>query len=169
MQATPIQKVEIAETIATANVEIFAVEASPAISENIAPLLFEITLSHDKKWAFIGRPADRTAPNSEVAASQNVLLSNILQALHIDKPIKSQLQNLTETGAQVIVALGEAVAQTLLNSQDSIENLRGKLHTIAGLSMVVTYDIDHLLANPLDKAKTWQDLCLARSAIAALT
>ena len=164
VQATPIQKVEIAETIATANVEILAVEASPAISENIAPLLFELTLSHDKKWAFIGKPADRID-----AASQNVLLSNILQALHIDKPIKSQVQNLTETGAQVIVALGEAVAQTLLNSQDSIENLRGKLHTIAGLSMVVTYDIDHLLANPLDKAKTWQDLCLARSAIAALT
>ena len=162
VESASIQKVEVTETIATANVETLSVEHPPAIRENIAPILFEITLSHDKKWAFICKPADRID-----ATSQGMLLSNILQALHIDKPIKSQVQNLTEIGAQVIMAMGEATAQALLNSQDSIENLRGKLHTVADSTVVATYDLAHLLANPLDKANTWQDLCLASAHIAS--
>ena len=163
VEATPIQKIEIAETIVTANVENLPVEPSPTTSENIAPISFEMTLSQDKNWAFICKPADRMD-----TASQSMLFSNILQALHIDKPVKSQLQNLTEIGAQVIVAMGESAAQALLNSQDSIESLRGKLHTVADLTVVATYDLAHLLANPQDKASTWQDLCLARSAINVL-
>ena len=163
VEAMRIQKVEIAETIATANVETLPVGASPAIGENIAPILFEMTLSQDKKWAFVCKPTYRID-----AASQGMLLSNILQALHIDKPVKSQVQNLTEIGAQVIVAMGETTAQALLITQDSIENLRGKLHAVADSTVVATYDLAHLLANPLDKANTWQDLCLASAHIQSL-
>ena len=163
VESTPIQKVEIIEVMATAIAAMPAAEASPTTSENIAPISFEMTLSQDKNWAFICKPADRMD-----TASQSILLSNILQALHIDKPVKSQVQNLAEIGAQVIVAMGESTAQTLLNSQDSIESLRGKLHTVADSTVVATYDLAHLLANQLDKASTWQDLCLARSAINVL-
>ncbi len=169
-----IQNIQNIEVMATAIAEIPVVEVLPTTSENqttsqnIAPIAFEMTLSQDKKWAFIYKLADRMD-----AASQSILLSNILQALYIDKPVKSQLQNLTENplteiSTQVIVAMGEPAAQALLNSQDSIENLRGKVHTVAGSTVVATYDLAHLLAKPLDKANTWQDLCLVRNLVDAL-
>jgi uracil-DNA glycosylase len=157
----------ITETVIAATIE-----AAPTAGEDLAATVFEMTLSQDKKWAFIYKPADRLDTRLQartgMSESSGMLLSNILQALHIDKPVKSQVQNLTEIRAQVIVVMGETVAQKLLNSQDSIENLRRKLHKVADSKVVVTDDLIHLLANPLDKARAWQDLCLARSAIESL-
>lgn len=161
---TPAE-VSFVEPIIAEKTTTVVVETLPVASKTIAPIVFEMTVSQDKKWAFISKPTDRMD-----TGLQAMLFSGILQALHIDKPVKSQLQNLTvknlaDIKAQVIVAMGEAAAQALLNSQDPIEKLRGKLHAKADSSIVVTYDLPHLLANPLDKAKTWQDLCLARSGI----
>ena len=116
---TPLLEPVIAEPNITA-----ITEALPAVSADLAPAIFEIMLSQDKNWAFIYKPADRTD-----IGLQGILLNNILQALHIDKPIQSTAQNLSEINAQLIVAMGESVAQTLLNSQNPIENLRGQGHS----------------------------------------
>ena len=102
-----------------------------------------------------------------------MLFNNILYALCIEKPTKMYAQNLANCklanlDAKIIVAMGESVAQTLLNSQEKLESLRGKLHTLDDAQLLVTYDIAHLLAKPLDKAKIWQDLCLARSYLQSL-
>ncbi len=63
---------------------------------------------------------------------------------------------------KLIIALGKFAAQLLLNTDDSIGSLRGKLHGYAGVPVVVTYHPAYLLRSPLEKAKAWEDLCLAR-------
>ena len=64
----------------------------------------------------------------------------------------------------VIIALGKTAAVSLLGlSEDTaLASLRGKLHSHAGIPLVVTYHPAYLLRKPADKAKSWQDLCLAQ-------
>lgn len=64
----------------------------------------------------------------------------------------------------IIVALGKTAAVSLLGlSEDTaLSGLRGKSHRYAGIPLVVTYHPAYLLRKPADKAKSWQDLCLAQ-------
>jgi len=69
---------------------------------------------------------------------------------------------------KVIVALGRFAAQTLLRSDAKIGTLRGSVHRYEGVPVIVTYHPAYLLRTLSDKAKAWEDLCLARSALRAL-
>ncbi len=62
---------------------------------------------------------------------------------------------------KLIVALGAVAAHRLLNTDESIANLRGTLHTCNGIPLIVTYHPAYLLRSPQDKAKVWDDLCFA--------
>ena len=66
---------------------------------------------------------------------------------------------------KIILALGRIAAQTLLLTDTSISRLRGKMHEYRGVPMVVSYHPAYLLRNPVDKAKVWDDLCLARDQV----
>jgi uracil-DNA glycosylase len=70
---------------------------------------------------------------------------------------------------RLILAMGRAAAQTLLNTEASIANLRGKLFRYQGVTTIVTYHPAYLLRNLPDKAKAWEDLCFARATMSALT
>jgi DNA polymerase len=63
---------------------------------------------------------------------------------------------------KVIVALGRFAAQSLLLTETPIGRLRGKVHGYRGIPLIVTYHPAYLLRNLPDKAKAWEDLCLAR-------
>jgi DNA polymerase len=63
---------------------------------------------------------------------------------------------------KLILALGRFAAQTLLNTEETIGRLRGKVHQHQGVPLIVTYHPAYLLRTPTDKAKAWEDLCLAR-------
>jgi DNA polymerase len=65
--------------------------------------------------------------------------------------------------------MGRAAAQTLLNTEASIANLRGKLFRYQGVTTIVTYHPAYLLRNLPDKAKAWEDLCFARATMSTLT
>jgi hypothetical protein len=65
-----------------------------------------------------------------------------------------------------IVAFG-AAAQTLLGDDAPVGGLRGRVHTHAGVPVVVTLALDYLLRHPAEKAKAWADLCLAVGLLAA--
>ena len=60
---------------------------------------------------------------------------------------------------RLIVALGRHAAHYLLNSEESLMKLRGKLHQFDTLKipLLVTYHPAYLLRNPADKAKAYQD------------
>ena len=116
---------------------------------------FNLTLSADKRWAFI-MPA-----SPDLTALQSSLFNNILLALKIDKTNTTLLTNLVGVEAKVIIAMGETTAQQLLNSTESIELLRGKTHTFENIPLIVTYHPHDMLQNLANKAKTWDDLCMA--------
>jgi uracil-DNA glycosylase family 4 len=69
---------------------------------------------------------------------------------------------------KLIVAMGRFAAQTLLSTDATIASLRGRLHSYAGVPLVVTYHPAYLLRNLPDKSKAWADLVFARKTMAGL-
>ena len=62
---------------------------------------------------------------------------------------------------RLVVALGRIAAQNLLNTETPIGKLRGAVHRLSGLPVVVTYHPAYLLRSPGEKRKAWVDLQLA--------
>ena len=62
---------------------------------------------------------------------------------------------------KIILAVGRIAAQTLLNTEAPLSKLRGKVHTLDGVPLVVVYHPAYLLRSLLEKRKAWQDLQLA--------
>ena len=62
---------------------------------------------------------------------------------------------------RIILALGRFAVQSLLGSAEPIGRLRGRVHHYQGVPVIVSYHPAYLLRALPDKAKAWQDLCLA--------
>lgn len=62
---------------------------------------------------------------------------------------------------KIILAMGAFAVQSLLRSSEPVGRLRGRVHHYQGVPLIVTYHPAYLLRNPADKAKAWDDLCLA--------
>lgn len=90
-------------------------------------------------------PANRKPEPDEIAACRPYLLAQI----ELIRP-------------KLILALGRVAAQSLLESHETIEHLRGQVHQFQSVPLVVTYHPAYLLRKPTDKARAWEDLCLAR-------
>jgi uracil-DNA glycosylase family 4 len=67
----------------------------------------------------------------------------------------------------VVLVMGRLAAQALLQSSEPFGKLRGRVHALHGMQAIVTHDAAYLLRNQLDKAKAWEDLCLAIHTISA--
>jgi uracil-DNA glycosylase family 4 len=65
--------------------------------------------------------------------------------------------------ADVVLVMGRLAAQALLQSNEPFGKLRGRVHELQGLRCIVTHDAAYLLRTQADKAKAWEDLCLAIS------
>lgn len=99
------------------------------------------------------RPPDNRDPAAdEVAACRPYLLAQI----ELIQP-------------KLIVVLGRFAAQSLLDTDASVEHLRGRVHAFRNVPLVVTYHPAYLLRKPTDKALAWEDLCLARRTYSSLT
>lgn len=66
---------------------------------------------------------------------------------------------------RVILAMGRFALQQLLRSDEAVGRLRGRVHAYEGVPLIVTYHPAYLLRQPADKAKAWEDLCLAASVV----
>ena len=68
---------------------------------------------------------------------------------------------------KIVLAVGRIAAQLLLGSDAPLGQLRGRSHSLKGgeLPLVVTFHPAYLLRSPSQKAKAWQDLCLARQIV----
>lgn len=69
---------------------------------------------------------------------------------------------------KLILALGRISGQTLLNTQSSLTNLRGRLYDYQGIPMIVTYHPAALLRNPQWKYPTWDDMRYLRKVFDAI-
>mgnify|MGYP001451531652 FL=1 len=90
-------------------------------------------------------PGNRNPEPDEVAACRPYLLAQI----ELIRP-------------KLILALGRFAAQSLLDTDEAIARLRGRVHRFQDVPLVVTYHPAYLLRNLPDKARAWEDLCLAR-------
>ncbi|NBQ87065.1 MAG: uracil-DNA glycosylase [Betaproteobacteria bacterium] len=70
---------------------------------------------------------------------------------------------------KIILAMGRFAVQSLLQSNEPIGKLRGRVHHYQGVPLVVTYHPAYLLRNLPEKAKAWADLCLARATLQSLS
>ena len=96
-------------------------------------------------------PGNRNPEADEIAACMPYLLSQI----ELIRP-------------KIILALGRFAAQNLLQTDEPIGRLRGRMHRFQDIPLVVTYHPAYLLRNLPDKARAWEDLCLARRAMQGL-
>ncbi|MFG6448719.1 uracil-DNA glycosylase family protein [Roseateles sp. BYS180W] len=108
----------------------------------------------------------------EGSAAQQVFIANTLKC----RPPRNRNPDPTELAQcapylqrqielvrpRIILAMGRFAAQALLGSSEPLGKLRGRVHEVHGRPVIVTYHPAYLLRNLTDKARAWEDLCLAR-------
>ena len=101
------------------------------------------------------RPPQNRDPNAEEVAACEPYLLRQVQAIR----------------PHILVALGRIAAQTLLKTDEPLAKLRGRLHQYGDppTPLLVTYHPAYLLRSPEQKAKAWEDLCMAAEALPQLT
>ena len=70
---------------------------------------------------------------------------------------------------RVIVLMGSLATQAVLGSTEPLGRLRGQVHRFEGVPVIVTYPLRNLMGTPQNKAKAWDDLCLALSQLQNLS
>ena len=70
---------------------------------------------------------------------------------------------------RIILAMGRFAVQSLLRSHEPIGKLRGRVHDFRGVPLIVTYHPAYLLRSLEEKARAWDDLCLAAETVKSCT
>ena len=162
---------------ASLEVSVDALVAAPIQSEVVAES--KIDLKNELKQHIIGSGdpnADWVFVGDETFdADVGILLDKMLIAIQLQRGKNVYLTQVSELDffnrqialiqPKLIFAFGEKFAQSLLESNDPLDALRGKVHQYKGVALVVSYSPSHLLHHTQDKAKAWADLCLARNTI----
>ncbi|MCB4810962.1 uracil-DNA glycosylase [Methylovorus menthalis] len=125
-----------------------------------------------------GQLLDNMLGAIQLKRGQNVYIANVLkcrppqnrdpqgeEVQQCDPFLKRQVELIKP---KLILALGKFAAQSLLNSDATIGSMRGRQHVYNGVPVIVTYHPAYLLRNLMDKAKAWEDLCLARATMRKL-
>jgi DNA polymerase len=142
------------------------------------------------EWLFVGEGpgADEDAQGEPFVGQAGKLLDNMLLAIGLKRGSNVYIANIVkcrppnnrnpepdEVAAclpylqrqiqliqpRLIVALGKVAATALLGKDATLASLRGTLHDYGGIPLIITYHPAYLLRSPSEKAKAWQDLCLA--------
>ena len=149
--------VAVIEEIVEAVVEATVIEA--ALPE---PQVFRHIVSEEGDYLFV-------LADTPAQADEERLLRNIFMAMKVKTKSPdisaNTLDIVSASNAKLVITMGEKAAQSLLQTTEPLENLRGKTHAWQGASLVATYDVVHLLQTSTDKAKAWDDLCLAMQAL----
>lgn len=91
------------------------------------------------------RPPGNRTPEPEEA---NTCMQFLWRQIEVVKP-------------EVIVALGSTAATYLLGQRQPLAGLRGRLHSVRGSRLIVTYHPAYLLRDPRQKKEAWADLQIA--------
>ena len=125
-----------------------------------------------------GRLLDAMLAAIGLSRNDNVYIANVLKSRppgnrnpepdEVAACMPYLLQQITLLQPKIIIAMGRFAAQNMLASKDAIASLRGRVHDFQGVPLIVTYHPAYLLRTLTDKAKAWEDLCLARQTYATL-
>ena len=152
--------------------------------------------SHNAEWMFVGEApgAEEDRRGEPFVGRAGKLLDEMLRALGLDRgtvfianilkcrPPNNRDPSVEEAAScreylerqidlvnpRIIVAVGRIAAQRLLDSDQPVGRLRGRVHELHDrqLPVVVTYHPAYLLRSPTQKRKVWDDLRLARRLLA---
>ncbi len=119
----------------------------------------------------LSRQADAEAAGDVARSGQGVYIANVLkcrppgnrnpQPDEIAQCEPYLQRQVALVQPRIILAMGRFAVQSLLNTTEPIGRLRGRVHQYQGVPVVVTYHPAYLLRALPEKAKAWQDLCLA--------
>jgi DNA polymerase len=100
------------------------------------------------------RPPENRDPTADEVAACTPFLN---QQIELIKP-------------RLLLAVGRIAAHYLLNTKQSLESLRGRIHQFgaAGTPLIITYHPAYLLRSPSDKKKAYQDLQFVQRTISGL-
>jgi uracil-DNA glycosylase len=142
------------------------------------------------EWLFVGEGpgADEDAQGEPFVGQAGKLLDNMLAAIKLKRGSNVYIANVVKCRPpdnrtpeadevaqclpylqrqielikpRLIVALGKTAATALLGRDATLGSLRGSIHEYHGVPLIITYHPAYLLRSPAEKAKAWQDLCLA--------
>ncbi|HEV2332791.1 MAG TPA: uracil-DNA glycosylase, partial [Gammaproteobacteria bacterium] len=122
---------------------------------------------------FVGRAGQLL--NSMIAAlglkREQVYIANVLKCRppgnRDPKPEEAELcrpfleRQIALIQPRIILAVGRIAAQNLLQTETPIGRLRGTVHRLGSVPLVVTYHPAYLLRSPGEKRKAWVDMKLA--------
>mgnify|MGYP001230936291 FL=1 len=83
-----------------------------------------------------------------------------------DRCLPYLLRQIELVNPAVILCLGRIAAQRLLERDETIARMRGRIHRLGNRPVVVTYHPAYLLRSPTEKRKSWEDLKLAMGVLA---
>jgi uracil-DNA glycosylase family 4 len=125
-----------------------------------------------------GKLLDNMLASIALQRGKNVYIANIVKCRppgnRTPEPVEAQAcdaylrRQFGLIRPRLIIALGRVAAQNLLGIEATLASLCGRVHDYHGTPLIVTYHPAYLLRNLVDKAKSWEDLCFAREAMAAL-
>jgi DNA polymerase len=145
---------------------------------------------HNAQWMVIGEApgAEEDRQGEPFVGRAGQLLNNMLKAIGLQRetvfianmikcrppgnrdPLPEEIANCSDylqrqvalLSPKIILAVGRISAQNLLKTSEPLARLRGKVHRLGDVPLVVTYHPAYLLRTPGDKAKAWTDLRFAR-------
>ena len=157
VELTPDLQVQLVESVVKEPLENPGESPEALTLVSIEPPTFTHIASEDGEYLFV-------LPSAAMSADELQLFQNICKALRVKtKPAENSfdiLSSINDVQTKLLIVMGEAVAQIILQSTEPITHLSGKLHQLHGVTLIATYDLPHLLQNPADKAKVWRDLCM---------
>jgi DNA polymerase len=126
------------------------------------------TLDEDPSTAAI-------ASSSAARTKQSVYIANVLKCrppanrnpsvAEVSQCAPYLLRQMALVQPRVLLLMGRFAAQAVLGGDATIASLRGKVHTVQmdgrACPAIVTYHPAYLLRSLGDKARAWEDLCLA--------
>jgi len=149
-------------------------------------------------WLFIGEApgADEDAQGEPFVGQAGKLLDNMLKSIGLKRDDNVYIANVVKSRPpgnrnplpeeiaacmpylrrqieliqpKLIVTLGRIASEALLEREATIASLRGKVHAYQGIPLIVTYHPAYLLRTLQDKARAWEDLCLAKQTMQDLS
>jgi len=149
-------------------------------------------------WLFIGEApgADEDAQGEPFVGQAGKLLDNMLKSIGLKRGDNVYIANVVKSRPpnnrnplpdeiaacmpylrrqieliqpKLIITLGKIASEALLGREATIASLRGKVHAYQGIPLIVTYHPAYLLRTLQDKARAWEDLCLAKQTMQDLS
>lgn len=161
---SPVESIELKQESAIE--EVVIAEVTPQIAEPKLeagqPQIFTYFASENNEYLFV-------LASVELSTDESLLLKNIMMAMRIRSKASATSNNIVELikelSPKCVIAMGDNVVQALLQTTETLTDLRQKLHAIQEVTLIATYDLNHLLRNLSDKAKAWEDLCMAMQVV----